>query len=135
MSTGDTQLTDSHLAYLATQRIGRLATVDPEGRPQNNPVSFRHNADLDTIDIGGRNMGKSRKFRNLAANDSVAFVVDDIASFQPWKVRCVEIRGTAEALVDQPAAVPGFSSEIIRIRPTRVLAFGLDEEAAEGSGG
>lgn len=26
----------------------------------------------------------------------VAFVVDDIASVEPWRVRCVEIRGHAE---------------------------------------
>lgn len=127
MPSTDTQLTDSHLAYLASQRLGRLATVDPDGRPQNNPVSFRHNPAQGTIDIGGRNMGRSRKFRNLATNPHVAFVVDDIASYQPWKVRCVEIRGTAEALTNQPAPIPGFSTEIIRIHPTRIIAFGLDD--------
>ena len=44
----------------------------------------------------GRNMGASRKFRNLAANNIVALVIDDIASRDPWRVRCLEIRGTAE---------------------------------------
>jgi PPOX class F420-dependent enzyme/OxyR family protein len=87
------KFTDAQLAYLASQRLGRLATVDPRGAPQNNPVSFRYNPDLGTIDIGGRAMGDSCKFRNIAANPHVAFVVDDIASYQPWKVRCVEIRG------------------------------------------
>jgi pyridoxamine 5'-phosphate oxidase family protein len=48
------------LAYLASQRLGRLATVDPQGAPQNSPVGFRYNADFGTIDIGGRNMGASR---------------------------------------------------------------------------
>ena len=43
MPATDTQLTATHLAYLATQRLGRLATVDPGSRPQNNPVSFRDN--------------------------------------------------------------------------------------------
>ena len=32
------KFTDTQLAYLATQRLGRLATVDPQGAPQNNPV-------------------------------------------------------------------------------------------------
>jgi pyridoxamine 5'-phosphate oxidase family protein len=131
MPSTDTQLTDSHLAYLATQRLGRLATVDPNGRPQNNPVSFRYNPDLGTIDIGGHDMGHSRKFHNLPTNPNVAFVVDDIASYQPWKVRCVEIRGTAEALTNQPTHLPGFSGEIIRIHPRRVIAFGLDDAPAE----
>ena len=122
-----TPLTEPQLAYLATQPLGRLATVDAHGRPQNSPVSFRYNAELGTIDIGGRAMGQSRKFRNLSANPNVAFVVDDVASYQPWKVRCVEIRGHAEALTGQPAPRPGMSNEIIRIHPARVIAFGLED--------
>jgi pyridoxamine 5'-phosphate oxidase family protein len=120
------QFSEAELAYLATQRLGRLATVDPGGAPQNNPVGFRFNAELGTIDIGGRAMGASRKFRNLASNPQVAFVVDDIASYQPWRVRCVEIRGRAEALTGQAPAFPGMSGEIIRIHPDRILSFGLD---------
>jgi pyridoxamine 5'-phosphate oxidase family protein len=113
------------VAYLATQRLGRLATVDRNGAPQNNPVGFRYNPDLGTIDIGGRNMGASRKFRNLAANPQVAFVVDDLASVQPWRPRMVEIRGHAEALRGQDYG-QGFSAEIIRVHPDRVISFGLD---------
>jgi pyridoxamine 5'-phosphate oxidase family protein len=115
------------LAYLSSQRLGRLATVDSRGAPQNSPVGFRYNADLGTIDIGGRNMGASRKFRNLAENPNVAFVVDDIASVQPWRVRCVEIRGHAEALRDEIPYGPGISPEIIRIYPGRVISFGLEQ--------
>jgi pyridoxamine 5'-phosphate oxidase family protein len=122
----DGTFTRAELDYLAGQRLGRLATVDAKGRPQNNPVSFRYNPDLGTIDIGGREMGRSRKFHNLAGNPHVAFVVDDIASFSPWRVRCVEVRGEAEALHDQPATTPGFSPETIRIHPTRIISFGLE---------
>src|SRR5215472_11622955 len=113
------------IAYLQSQRLGRLATVDGDGAPQNNPVGFRYNDELGTIDIGGRDMGASRKFRNVAGNPKVAFVVDDLASVQPWRPRCVEIRGRAEALRDQDYGA-GFSAEIIRIHPERVISFGLD---------
>jgi len=119
-------LTSAAVAYLATQRLGRLATVDATGAPQNNPVGFRYNPELGTIDIFGRNMGASRKFRNLTANTRVAFVVDDLASIQPWRPRCVEVRGWAEPLRDYPAASPGISAEIIRVHPERVISFGLD---------
>jgi pyridoxamine 5'-phosphate oxidase family protein len=116
------------LAYLVSQRLGRLATVDRAGAPQNNPVGFRYNADLGTIDIGGRAMGASRKFRNVTGNPRVAFVVDDIESVQPWRVRCVEIRGYAEALYDQvPYDGPGMSPELIRVYPERIISFGVDE--------
>ncbi|MGW0003985.1 PPOX class F420-dependent oxidoreductase [Nocardia grenadensis] len=121
----NTTLTRDHIDYLAGQRLGRLATVAPDGAPQNNPVGFRYNPDLGTIDIAGWNMGRSRKFRNLARNNRVAFVVDDIASVRPWRVRCLEIRGTAEALTDTVTYIGPEESELIRIHPERVLAFGL----------
>lgn len=120
-----TSLTDAQVNYLSSQRLGRLATVDAHGSPQNNPVGFRYNAELGTIDIGGRNLAETRKFRNLSVNDHVAFVVDDIASVSPWRVRCLEIRGTAEALTDQPPLGPGMTGDLIRIHPQRVLGFGF----------
>ena len=43
--------TDAELGYLGSQRLGRLATVDAEGAPQNNPVGFRYNPALATLDI------------------------------------------------------------------------------------
>ncbi|MFQ6229867.1 PPOX class F420-dependent oxidoreductase [Nocardia sp. NPDC002869] len=121
----NTTLTQGHIDYLAGQRLGRLATVAPDGAPQNNPVGFRYNPELGTIDIAGWNMGRSRKFRNLARNNRVAFVVDDIASIEPWRVRCLEIRGAAEALTDTVTYIGPEESELIRIHPERVIAFGL----------
>lgn len=118
--------TAAEIDFLAAQPLGRLATIAPDGVPQNNPVSFSYNAEIGTIDIGGHNMGRSRKYRNLATNDRIAFVVDTIASFRPWRVQGIEIRGRAETLTGQPALMPGFSDEIIRIHPTRILSWGVD---------
>lgn len=120
------KLTDTQIAYLAGRRLGRLATVDPHGTPQNNPVSFGYNPDLGTIDIGGYGMAGTRKFRNLAGNDRVAFVIDDIASVDPWRVRCVEIRGHAEAIADPADSYARIGGAIIRVHPERVICFGLD---------
>ncbi|WKG08538.1 PPOX class F420-dependent oxidoreductase [Nocardia sp. PE-7] len=122
-------LTPEHLAYLSTQQLGRLATVRPDGTPQNNPVGFRYNAELGTIDIAGWNLAASKKFRNLADNAQVAFVVDDIASVRPWRVRCLEIRGTAEALTGVESYIGDRSDALIRIHPGRVIAFGLSPES------
>jgi pyridoxamine 5'-phosphate oxidase family protein len=95
--------------------------VDPDGAPQNNPVGFTYNADTDTIDIGGHHMGASRKFHNVEANGQVAFVVDDIASVDPWRVRGIEIRGYATAVRN-----PDTTTAIIRIRPRQILSWGID---------
>jgi len=113
--------TATELAYLAGQRLGRIATAQPDGTLQVSPVGFRYNDTLDTIDISGYNLADSKKFRNIADNGRVAFVVDDLASVQPWRPRCLEIRGTAEALTDGPRG------PIIRIHPGRVISFGIDE--------
>ncbi|WP_067688280.1 PPOX class F420-dependent oxidoreductase [Nocardia jejuensis] len=118
-------LTPAQIEYLGSQRLGRLATVRPDGSPQNNPVGFQVNAALGTIDIAGYNMGASQKFRNLAKEERVSFVVDDVPSVNPWTVRCLEIRGTAEALTDVDSYVEG-SRELIRITPVRIIAFGIE---------
>jgi pyridoxamine 5'-phosphate oxidase family protein len=118
--------TDAELTYLTSQRLGRLASQKPDGTLQNNPVGFRYNASEGTIDIGGYRLDASRKYRNVADNGRVAFVVDDLASVQPWRVRCVEIRGRAEA-VPADAGRPS----LIRIHPARIISFGIDEPDTE----
>jgi pyridoxamine 5'-phosphate oxidase family protein len=118
---------NAEVTYLATQRLGRLATIQPDGTLQANPVGFRHNPATGTIDIGGFNMTASRKFRNVADNGRAAFVVDDIASLDPWRVRCVEIRGHAEAIAAPADSAAPVQGAIIRIHPDRVLSFGLDD--------
>ncbi len=42
-------------------------------------------------------MAKTQKFRNVAHNDKVAFVVDDIASRHPQRVRRAIRKGDAAA--------------------------------------
>jgi pyridoxamine 5'-phosphate oxidase family protein len=64
--------TDGEIAYLAAQRLGRLATARRDGTLQNNPVACHYNPDLQTIDIGGRNMAASQKYRNVRHNGHVA---------------------------------------------------------------
>lgn len=118
--------TDGEIAYLASQPLARLATAQRDGTLQNSPVSAYYNAERQTIDIGGHDMAASQKFRNVARHPKVALVVDDIVSRQPWRVRCLEIRGEAEAIadpVDSAARMPG---AIIRIHPLRIISWGID---------
>ncbi len=122
------------IEFLNNADLGRLATVAPDGTPQNSPVGFSFNEDLGTIDIAGYRMSASRKFRNLAHNDKVAFVVDDIVSRDPWRVRCLEIRGTAEQAT-APVRIGGSGDEldsaIIRVTPRRIISFGIDDQDTE----
>lgn len=117
-------------AYLDGQPLGRLATVDAEGAPQNNPVGFFLDDESEDLLVGGRDLANSRKFRNLRRNPAVAFVVDDLVSVSPWTVRGIEIRGTAEALTDVDPPRPGMSRAVIRIRPRWVGSWGIEPDHA-----
>jgi len=117
--------TKEEIAYLSTQRLGRLATVQKNGTVQANPVGFGLNQKLGTIDIGGHDLAATQKFRNLRANNQVALVIDDLASVDPWRARGIEIRGTAETLdnpTDSASRIPG---AIIRIHPRRIISWGI----------
>ena len=120
--------TPKEIEYLRGQRLGRLATVDAAGEPHVLPVGFRYNAELDTIDIGGHNLSRSKKFRDVAQNGRAAFVVDDV--LPPWQARGIEVRRRAEVLVSGGRQVnEDFDSELIRITPTKVVAWGIDTDA------
>jgi pyridoxamine 5'-phosphate oxidase family protein len=121
------ELSAAQRDYLTSQRLGRLATVDEHGQPQNNPVGFFLNDALGVIDIGGQAMGQTKKFRNVRSHPLVSLVVDDLASLEPWRVRGVEIRGHADALTDWQAPYPYYSHEAIRIHATKIISWGLDD--------
>ena len=116
------KFTSAQIRYIKSQRLGRLATLRPDGTLQNNPVGFTFDEESGTFEIGGFNMGASQKYKNVVANGQVAFVVDDLETVDPWKPRMVETRGTAEAI---PNDDPRRSK--IRIHPKRVISFGIEE--------
>ena len=113
-----TSFSDSEAEYLAENFLGRVATTSPSGQPHVVPVGYRF--DGSAITFGGWNLSKSLKFRNLMSNDKVAFVVDDIVSTKPWKVRGIEIRGRAEPVVSKDGV------SMVRIIPLNIRSWGLE---------
>lgn len=110
--------TEAELAYLTGGRqLGRVATVGADGTPHVVPVGWIYNAATDTIDIGGRDLTETKKFRDAARRGRAAIVIDDLASVDPWRPRAVEVRGRAEAI-----ALP---TPLIRIHPERIVSWGL----------
>lgn len=121
--------TEKEIEYLRGQRLGRLATVDERGAPHIAPVGFRYNADLEVIDIGGRDLARTKKYRDARATGRAAFVVDDV--LPPWRARGVEVRGRAETLGEGGGGAKdgGFAGELIRIHPERIVGWGIDSDA------
>ena len=120
------EFSEMELAYLAKGKLGRLATIGAEGVPHVVPLGWSYNAELDTIDIGGRDMGHTQKFRNVQRNPKVALVIDDV--LPPWRPRSVMVRGRAEAITDAVGPDGQPRGPIIRITPTQVNSWGMDVE-------
>lgn len=121
------QLTGAQIDYLANQRLGRIATSGPDNKPHVVPTSFRFNAELGTIDVGGHHVATTKKYRDVTANGWAAIVVDDLVTTDPWTPRMLEIRGRAEAIAQGGADLgPGFGEGFIRIYPDKVNSFGID---------
>src|SRR5262249_36412759 len=113
------------IEYLRGQRLARLATLGARGEPHVVPVGFTYNAALDTIDVGGHDIAKSKKFHDATRDGRVALVVDDV--LPPWKPRAIEVLGRAEALAKGGKAIrAGFDDEMIRIHPTRIISWGIE---------
>ncbi len=119
-------LTDGEIAYVAAQRLGRIATVQSSGEPQLNPVSCYYNPVTETIDIGGHNMGTSKKYRNVAHNPLIAVIIDDMVNADPSTIRCLEIRGRALAVQAPTDSAARTDGPIIRVVPRRIISWGID---------
>jgi pyridoxamine 5'-phosphate oxidase family protein len=110
--------TEAELAYLVGGgQLGRIATVGADGTPHVVPVAWIYNAARETIDIGGRELEGTKKFRDVERTGRAAIVIDDIASTDPWRPRGIEIRGRGEAI-----ALP---TPLIRIHPERIVSWGI----------
>jgi pyridoxamine 5'-phosphate oxidase family protein len=114
-----TVYTEAELAYLqGERRLAHVATVGKDGMPHVTPVGmWSIDPDSGVVEVTGRSFAATKKFRDVARSGRAAIVVDDV--LPPWQPRGVEVRGHAEA-VDGPRPS-------IRIRPTRIVAWGLDD--------
>ncbi len=119
MDPNDSVFTEPELAYLhGERRLGRIATVGKDGTPHVVPVGWSHNPERDTIDVGGHELERTKKFSDVARSGRAAIVIDDLASVDPWRPRAIEVRGRAEAIRDPQA--------LIRIHAERIVSWGID---------
>jgi pyridoxamine 5'-phosphate oxidase family protein len=110
--------TEDEIAYMKSQRLARIATVDAYGQPDVVPVGFEF--DGTHIIVGGFAPEKTRRHHNvLAGNGKVALVIDDLASVEPWAPRFLRVYGTAEAVQE-----PGRGA-YLRITPTISWSWNL----------
>jgi PPOX class probable F420-dependent enzyme len=91
--------------FLSARRVGRLATADARGNPHVVPVCYAVTEDTLYITIDEKPKRPTaqplKRLRNIAANPSVAFVVDRYD--EDWtRLGWLMLRGRAEILSDGP---------------------------------
>jgi pyridoxamine 5'-phosphate oxidase family protein len=128
--------TGKEIEYLRSQRLGRLATAGGGGAPHIVPVGFRLDPDAGSIEIGGHGMSGSKKWRDLQADPRVAFVVDDLASVDPWTPRGIEIRGRADLHPQggEQHFGSGWDAAWFSIMPERIISWGIEGPAFSEAG-
>jgi pyridoxamine 5'-phosphate oxidase family protein len=122
------------IEYLKSQRLARIATAaastQQEGSVQPDVVPVGFDFDGQYLYVGGMNLLKSTKYRNVLENDKIAIVVDDLKSIDPWDPRGIRIYGTADVVTRQGGYMESTNHpnpHYIRVTPKKKWSWGIEE--------
>ena len=120
---------DEEIAYLQSQPVARLATVNAGGQPDVVPVAFELDGPYIWVGGVGPDVVSTRKLRNInAGRTKVSLVVDDLVSMEPFIARAMRVYGEAEPAVERVGMMgPGLYS---RITPKVSWSWNLAGEPA-----
>ena len=110
-------------AYLQTQLLARLATIEPDGQPDVDVAGFEF--DGARFYIGGHQLETTRKYKNIVAGKrKVSLIIDDLKTREPWAPRAIKIHGIAEVVEHEGRMGPG---SYIAITPTVSWSWGIED--------
>ena len=113
--------TDAEKAYLQGQRLARIATVSSDLQPDVAPVGFKF--EEGRFYVGGFDLYRTRKYKNVVQNARVSLVVDDLVAVEPWTPRGIRIYGQAD-IVPSPE-----EGDLIRITVDVKWSWGINQPA------
>ncbi len=138
-----TQLPPKVEGFLRAQRVGRLATVDPRGRPHVVPICYAYTGGrlYTPLDLKPKTTAPEglRRVRNILANPRVQVLVDEYD--EDWsRLAFVQLRGSAALLREggeyrralrllarkypQYQALPLAGRPVIAVTVERVVSWG-----------
>jgi pyridoxamine 5'-phosphate oxidase family protein len=132
----NTFFSEKEIEYLRSQHLARIATAAQSSEEEENesiqpdvvPVGF--DFDGEYFYVGGMNILKSTKYKNVLKNNKVAIVIDDLKSVDPWDPRGIKIYGTADVVSRQGGYMEGTdhsNPQYIRISPKKKWSWGIEE--------
>ncbi len=86
--------------------------------PHVVPSGWSYDTTIGALDVTGRDVQHTKKFRDVERTGKAAIVIDGIADGVEWNPWAIEVGGRAEAISGPPA--------LIRIYPDRVRSWGLE---------
>jgi PPOX class probable F420-dependent enzyme len=121
-------LSAEQASFLASQRVGRLATADAGGTPHVVPVCFALGGDALYVTIDEKPKRASarplKRLRNMMENPQAAFVADRYD--EDWRaLGWVMLRGRADILTDGPEH--DRAQALLRERYVQYRAMQLEE--------
>jgi pyridoxamine 5'-phosphate oxidase family protein len=129
-----TFFSEKEIEYLKSQHLARIATAaqssEEEGSIQPDVVPVGFDFDGEYFYVGGMNILKSKKYKNVLKNNKVAIVIDDLKSVDPWDPRGMKIYGIADIVTRQGGYMEstGHSNpQYIRISPKKKWSWGIEE--------
>ncbi len=153
MKTASEALTPEQTAFLARQRVARLATASAAGEPHAIPVCFAYTPGVIYIALDEKPKDvpptRLKRVRNILANPNVALIADRYA--EDWdQLAFVMVRGVAELLepgteehgvavkllrgkYHQYETMKIEDNPVIAIRPERAVSWGALETPDEGA--
>jgi pyridoxamine 5'-phosphate oxidase family protein len=126
----DAMFSEKETEYLKSQRLARIATASPLSgsiQPDVTPVGF--DFDGEYFYVGGMNLLKSTKYKNVLKNDKVALVIDDLKTVDPWAPRGIRIYGIADIVTREGGYMQQTdhpSATYIRIKPLKKWSWGIE---------
>lgn len=135
----NTILSQKEIEYIKSQRLARIATATPAAlskqeeqqgedtsiQPDVVPVGF--DFDGDYFYVGGMNLLKSTKYKNVLRNNKVAIVIDDLKSIDPWDPRGLKVYGTADVVTRQGGYMEGTGHSDPRYIRVNLIRNGVGE--------
>jgi pyridoxamine 5'-phosphate oxidase family protein len=125
---------EKEIEYIKSQRLARIATAaadsPSEGSMQPDVVPVGFDFDDDYFYVGGMNILKSRKYKNVLKNNKVALIIDDLKTVDPWDPRGIRIHGTADIVSRKGGYMEGTGhseATYIRIKPKKKWSWGIEE--------
>jgi pyridoxamine 5'-phosphate oxidase family protein len=135
---------EKEIEYIKSQHIARIATAsvsssshkeeqeeeEESGSAQPDVVPVGFDFDGEYFYVGGINILKSTKYKNVLKNNKVAIVIDDLKSVDPWDPRGIRIYGTVDIVTRQGGYMEDTShpeSTYIRVKPKKKWSWGIDE--------